>query len=118
MLLKKYRNGFTLLEVLLVVVIIGILAALIVPRFLRAREDAETKICKGNLTILNTQSEKYQADQGIPFSDPSVVPYPTYVELVTNTNYFPDGPPSCPSGGTYSFDETTHRASCTVHGKI
>lgn len=117
---RKNERGFTLLEALLVVVIIGILAAVIVPRFLYAKSEAEAKTCRGNLATLNTQSEKFfmEHNDTWPGAVPSDASYTTSGDPMTDltvdigdsavleNEYFPDGAPTCPSGGTYVFDET------------
>jgi prepilin-type N-terminal cleavage/methylation domain-containing protein len=100
----KQKKGFTLIEVMAAVIIIGIIAAIALPRFLNVRGDAEANSCKGNLASINVQIERYY------LANKS---WPTLGDL--GTDYFPDGIPSCPDTGTYSIDTTTHRAKCSQH---
>lgn len=107
---KRREGGFTLIEVLAVVVVIGIIAAIALPRFLGVKSDAETKSCKGNLASINLQIERYYIANGS---------WPSKLTTITKgTDYFPDGEPSCPGTGTYSMSTTTHRCSCSVHGSL
>ncbi|GMU24087.1 MAG: type II secretion system protein GspG [Phycisphaerae bacterium] len=64
---SRRRSGFTLLEVLLVVVIIGLLAALVVPQFMGTQRDAEIKIARGIVAPggnLATQLELFRTHLG------------------------------------------------------
>ncbi len=54
-------SAFTLVEVLIVVVILGVLAAIVVPQFTRATEDAQAGNLSAQLETLNNQLELYRA---------------------------------------------------------
>lgn len=61
MIRRTVRKAFTLVEILIVVVILGILAAIVVPQFTRATEDAQAGNLKAQLSSLNRQIELYRA---------------------------------------------------------
>lgn len=61
MLKQQVRKGFTLVEILIVVVILGILAAIVVPQFTNATQDAQAGNIKAQLDTLNNQIELYRA---------------------------------------------------------
>ncbi len=58
------ERGFTLIELLIVVAIIAILAAILIPNFLRARGQAQVSASKGNLKNIATALESYFVDNG------------------------------------------------------
>ncbi|HLO41999.1 MAG TPA: prepilin-type N-terminal cleavage/methylation domain-containing protein [Phycisphaerales bacterium] len=58
---KSIRKGFTLVEILIVVVILGILAAIVVPQFTNATQDAQAGNIKAQLDTLNNQIELFRA---------------------------------------------------------
>jgi prepilin-type N-terminal cleavage/methylation domain-containing protein len=78
--LRKPRRGFTLVELAVVVVIIGVLAAFGVPRFLQSVERSKASEAFGYLAALRSAQERYQAREGtyaddldkldIDYSDP------------------------------------------------
>ena len=59
------RKGFTLIELLIVIAILGILVALILPRFSDVRDDANTKVCIGNLRGLSSAMATYETKENI-----------------------------------------------------
>jgi general secretion pathway protein G len=61
---RKNRGGFTLIEILLVVVIIGILAAIVVPRLTGTREDANIAAAKKTMAILRDALNRFEIDTG------------------------------------------------------
>jgi prepilin-type N-terminal cleavage/methylation domain-containing protein len=88
-LLRKRRRGFTLVELAVVVVIIGVLAAFGVPRFLQAVERSKAAEAFGYLSALRSAQERYQAREGkyatdfadldIDYSDPKYFDVPTAI---------------------------------------
>jgi len=100
----RKRKGMTLIELLIVVLILGALAAIALPRITTSAQTAKENACASNIDIMNTQIEMYKLDTGS---------YPDALTDVTgSTTYFPDGAPTCPLSGTYTMSATTHRVSC------
>ena len=60
--MKSLRRAFTLVEIMIVVLIIGILVAIAVPNFVRARESARARACVGNLSQIDSAKEQYAMD--------------------------------------------------------
>lgn len=58
--MRKCRNGFTLVEILIVVVILGILAAIVVPQFTNASNEAVKGAIQSQLQTINSQVELYR----------------------------------------------------------
>lgn len=59
---RRKQRGFTLIEMMIVVSIIAILAAILVPNFVRARAQAQTAGCEANLKEIATALELYETD--------------------------------------------------------
>ncbi|MEE2912468.1 MAG: prepilin-type N-terminal cleavage/methylation domain-containing protein [Planctomycetota bacterium] len=79
---RQLKRAFTLIEILIVVVILGILAAVVVPQFTNAADDANDAAVRSQLQTLRGQIELYRAQQG---SDPDFITQ-GWSELMTN-NY-------------------------------
>lgn len=73
------RGGFTLVEVLIVVVIMAILAATIVPQFSDSTKDAKTNTAKFNVHTLRAQIELYKSQHD------GKTPSASLVELISKT---------------------------------
>ena len=58
--IRKSRKGFTLVEILIVVIILGILAAIVIPQFTNASEDARKSNMRSQLQTLRSQLELYK----------------------------------------------------------
>ena len=59
---KLNKKGFTLIELMIVIAIIAILAAILVPNFVKARAQGQLTACKSNLKNLGTACEMFAAD--------------------------------------------------------
>lgn len=102
---RTTKKGFTLIEILFVVIVIAVLAAIALGRIATTTGAAKANACKSNQAIMNTQLEQYRLDNGA---------WPANLAVVTgSTTYFPDGAPTCPEGGTYSMD-ANYRTDCDV----
>jgi general secretion pathway protein G len=60
MMTKRKNSGFTLVEILIVVVILGILAAIVIPQFSQASSEARESSLKSNLQAIRSQIELYR----------------------------------------------------------
>jgi general secretion pathway protein G len=102
--LKSRRIAFSLLELIAVVVILGIIATIILPRASAARNEAAEKACYHNRMLINSAVERYAVTTGSDPADLSV--------LANDPDYFPNGIPVCPvSGNAYTLNPGTQRVN-------
>lgn len=64
MMIKMNKKGFTLVEIMIVVAIIGLLAAIAIPNFIRARTTAQKNACIANLKQLQGAIQVWAIDTG------------------------------------------------------
>lgn len=75
----NFKKGFTLIELMIVVAIIGILAAVAIPNYTKYQAKARQTEAKLNLTALYTSEKTYQAEKA------------TYTNCLSEAGYAPDG---------------------------
>lgn len=102
--------GFTLVEIMIVVAIIGLLAAVAVPNFVKTRTTAQQKACIKNLNTLEAAKQMWGVELG---KTDGVMP--TESDLIGPTLYIKQMP-TCPSGGNYTLNAIGQAATCTIAG--
>ena len=100
-------RGFTLVELLVVVLILGALAFIAIPRISQSSTTAKANACNTNVDLLNSQIELYYGTVGSFPAD--------LATLTADANYFPDGAPVCPLGTAYSYSTSSHRVAQHGH---
>src|SRR4051812_25697476 len=110
-LIKKAKHGFTLVEIMIVVLIIGILLAIAVPNFIKARETSRAKSCIANLKQIDAAKEQWAMDTRAAAT--ATPPALTDASFVGSTGYIKNSP-SCPSGGTYTVGNVGTNPTCSV----
>jgi prepilin-type N-terminal cleavage/methylation domain-containing protein len=81
---KRLQKGFTLIELMIVIAIIAILAAILIPNFLHARAESVTAACEGNEKQLATAEEEYAVDHGGAYASLTVLTTPYLSVVVTD----------------------------------
>ena len=99
------RLGFSLMELLAVVTILGIIAAIIVPRVTVSSDAAKAKVNLHNKGTINASVERWYMEKG-------AWPANNLSDIGADPNYFPDGIPVNPvDSSAYTLNATTHRVN-------
>jgi prepilin-type N-terminal cleavage/methylation domain-containing protein len=104
------QQGFTFVEVLAVILVIGVLVAIALPNYFGAEADARTAVRTANVRAINSALALYQyRNNG---ACPTAAQFPAFL---TNPTYFPDGTPQDPvAGGTTFFVDNYNAGRCRV----
>ncbi len=96
---KNSNKGFTLVEIMIVVAIIGLLAAIAIPNFIKARTTAQTNACINNLRQIDGAKQQWALEtKQRPTATPDADDIQPYLGRGGGVL------PLCPAGGEEDFD--------------
>ena len=104
------QAGFTILEIMIVVSVIGLLAAIAIPAFARARTRSAQNLCISNLRRIDDAKAQWAMDTrkggGVQPKDDDLFGPRAYLRTK----------PECPAGGQYDLGKVKEPPTCTVDG--
>lgn len=104
---QRWRAGFTLTELMIVVAVIGLLMGIALPNFIHSRRAAQVRACIANLRRLDDSKSQWamefrKTDSSIPATT-DIIPFLRDNKL-----------PACPASGTYRLRRVSRTPVCSL----
>lgn len=111
----RFRSGFTLVEMMIVVAIIGLLASIAVPNYVKARNTSQQNACVNNLRQIDGAAQTWALENKKTSADTYTLDsIKDYIKLDSQGNI-----PGCPAGGVYTPGANVGSApTCTISGHV
>jgi prepilin-type N-terminal cleavage/methylation domain-containing protein len=109
------KAGFTLVEIMIVVAIIGLLAAIAIPNFVKARATSQANACINNMRQIDGAAQQWALERGQ--STGAAISYPNDLTPYIKLNSASSVPP-CPAGGTYSDATVGSTPTCSLSNSV
>ena len=104
------RSAFTLVEIMIVVAIIGLLAAIAIPNFIKAREYSQKNACIANLKQIDGAKNSWALE-----NKKAATHTPVDTDLFGAALYI-RSKPACPADGTYTLADVANKPTCSIGG--
>jgi prepilin-type N-terminal cleavage/methylation domain-containing protein len=116
--IRNSRNsGFTLVEIMIVVAIIGLLAAIAIPNFVRARTTSQQNACINNLRQIDGAKQQWALEQKqASGANPNEAAIAPYLGRDTAAATLLAAGVSCPAAGAYTIGLISAPPTCNIVG--
>ena len=104
--MKRMKKGFTLVEIMIVVAIIAILAAVAIPNFIKYRRSSQATACVSNLKQIQAAKEQYL------MATPNAGTGDIALTSLCGATAYIKVTPVCPAGGEYTPGNATTDPTC------
>src|SRR5258705_8086959 len=110
----NHRAGFTLVEIMIVVAIIGMLAAIAIPNYVRARANSQASACINNLRQIDAAVNQWALENKKVSTDVVALDdVKPYIKLNALSAI-----PGCPANGTYATTTVSASPTCTLSTSV